>query len=100
MTAAKHGTAENDAEVIGLMALVFVAGEEARLHQFLTATGLAPQQLRSAAGDLATLTAVLDYLMADQSLLLVFAAESGLPPESVVQAHQLLSGNQQRGEFA
>jgi hypothetical protein len=92
-------SAQNDAEAIGLMALVFVAGDDIRLRRFLDATGLSPEDLRAAAGETSTITAVLDHLMGDQSLLLVFSAESGLAPETVVRAHAQLSGNHERGEF-
>lgn len=100
MTKRKQTADGNEAEVVGLMGLVFIAGDEARLHRFLHLTGIGPQQLRSAAAETATLAAVLDHLMADQSLLMVFATESGLTPEQVVDAHGKLSGNQVQGDFS
>lgn len=97
---AKQGSEnlQNEAEVIGLMGLIFIAGDEARLHNFLHTTGLSPENLRQAASEITTHAAVLDYLMQDQSLLMVFSAESGLPPENIVAAHTQLSANYKMGE--
>jgi hypothetical protein len=38
------------------------------------------------------LQGVLDHLMQDETLLMVFAAEAGLTPESVTAAHRTLAG--------
>jgi hypothetical protein len=88
-----------DPEVVGLMGLVFIAGDEARLQRFLQLTGIEPQQLRTAASETGTLAAVLDHLMADQSLLLVLAADTGLTPQQVADAHSKLSGNHDHGDL-
>lgn len=80
-----------DAEIIGLKALAFLAEDEARFAKFLALTGLDPAELRSRAGETATLRAVLEYLASDESLLLVFAAGASLPPEHIGTAVTLLA---------
>jgi hypothetical protein len=81
-----------DAEIIGLNALTFVAEDEARLGRFLALTGLSAEELRASAGETSTLRAVLEYLAGDESMLLVFAAAASLPPERIGAAISLLDG--------
>lgn len=81
-----------DAEIIGLKALAFLADDEARLGRFLALTGLSGPELRANAGEAGTLVAVLEHLAGDESLLLVFAADTSLPPEQVGRALLALTG--------
>jgi len=73
-------------------ALAFVAAEPERLQRFLNLTGLGPQNLRDAAGDPAFHGSVLEYMLGDEELLVRFATESELRPETVGLAHQALCG--------
>ena len=57
-----------NAEAIGLAALVFLTEDEDRLGRFLSETGLSPDDLRASAGTREGLVAVLDHLLADESL--------------------------------
>jgi hypothetical protein len=75
-----------DPEMLAISALSFLAEEPGRLSRFLDLTGLSPTTLRQAAGDPRFLASVLDYLVADESLLLAFAANTQVTPESIVQA--------------
>jgi Protein of unknown function (DUF3572). len=86
-----------DAEIIGLKALTFLAEDEGRLAKFLAFTGLDPADLRSRAGEPSILQAVLEYLASDESLLLVFAAGANLPPEHIGTAVTLLEAAGSRG---
>jgi hypothetical protein len=89
---AKQRLTREDAEALALNSLAFLASDEARLTRFLQLTGLTPEALRHQAGDPSTLSSVLDYVLSDQSLLLVFASEAGIPPERVEDARALVSG--------
>lgn len=80
-----------------MKALTFLASDAERLTRFLRLTGIEPDDLRANAGDAATLTAVLDHLLSDQSLLLVFAADAATPPERVELARVLLAGSSSQG---
>lgn len=82
--------AEN-AAALALAGLAFLAEDAPRLVRFLSLTGIGPDHLREAAGATGTLLAVLDHLLADESLLLVFAASKGIPPETVAPARAALA---------
>jgi hypothetical protein len=85
------GIAPEEAAALALSGLAFLAEDTARLGRFLALTGLGPDQLRALADTPETLLAVLDHLLADESLLLVFAAANGLAPESVSLARATLA---------
>lgn len=82
--------APTDAEGLAIAALVFIAAETETLSRFLELTGIDPGDVRAAAQDQRFLLAVLDFLMADEPLLLAFAASDGLKPENIVAAHRKL----------
>jgi hypothetical protein len=77
---------------LAVSGLAFIAADSDRLSRFLNLTGLGPHNLRTAAADPAFLDSVLDYLVADEQLLLAFAADAGLKPEAVARAHAALRG--------
>jgi hypothetical protein len=84
--------ARRDAETVAVQGLCFLAGDPGRLDRFLTATGIIPADIRSAARDPAFLGGVLDHLADDESVMLAFARETGIPPERIAAARALLSG--------
>ena len=88
--AAGAGLSRDEAEAIGIAAFVFLAEDEARLTRFLEATGMVAGDLRAAAGSPETLSAVLDHVLSDESLLLVFAAGAGIEPAAIAPAHAAL----------
>jgi Protein of unknown function (DUF3572) len=73
-------------------ALSFLAADSERIRRFLDMTGLGPHTLRNAAQDPAFLGSVLEYVLADEELLLRFAADADVEPEIVAQAHLALCG--------
>lgn len=81
-----------ESELLALRALQFIAEDAKRLERFLTLTGLEPADLRSGAGQPEVMAAVLGFLMEDESLLLMFTANLGLPPETVGEAHRQIAG--------
>ena len=89
----QQGPGRDDAEAIALAALAFLAGDGERLGRFLALTGLGPTEIRAGTGDPAFLAGVLDHLMRDETLMMVFAAEAGLTPDRVASAFQLLAGD-------
>ena len=83
-----------DAEALALSALVFITEDPARLARFLADSGLEPGGLAATASDPGTLTAVLGYLVSDESLLLVFADHAQVDPAAIEPArHALASGS-------
>lgn len=85
---------------LALSGLAFLAGDGERLGRFLVETGVGPAELRARADDPALLAAVLDHLLRDESLLLVFATETGLAPESILPAHALLASGGRLGPLS
>lgn len=79
------------AATLALAGLAFLAEDAARLGRFLALTGIGPEHLRAAADSPDTLLAVLDHLLSDESLLLVFAAAKSLRPEEVGEARLALA---------
>jgi Protein of unknown function (DUF3572) len=80
----------DSARSLAVSALTFIAADPDRLSRFLGITGLGPHNLRTSAADPAFLGSVLDYLVADEKLLVEFAADAGLKPEAVSRAHEAL----------
>lgn len=87
----KNTLSLEEAEVIALKALAFLADDESRLGRFLALTGLSAAELRTRASEATMLHAVLEHLAGDESLLLVFAAAASLPPERIGPALHLLA---------
>jgi hypothetical protein len=80
----------DSARSLAISALAFIGADSERLSRFLKLTGLGPDNLRTAAADPAFLGSVLEYLVADEELLVGFAADAGLKPEAVARAHDAL----------
>ena len=86
----KQSSNPDSARSLAVSALAFIAADADRLSRFLDITGLGPHNLRTAAADPAFLTSVLDYVVADESLLVAFAGDAGLKPEAIARAHHAL----------
>jgi hypothetical protein len=91
----KHGSRRfsldvEAAEGLAAAGLAFLAEDTMRLSHFLASTGLAPRNLLTEAGTRTVLTAVLEHLMGDESLLLVFAVNKGIEPQTVAKALAVL----------
>jgi Protein of unknown function (DUF3572) len=85
---------KDNAETIAVEALRFLAGDAARLVRFLDLCGLNPNSVRSAARDPGFLAGVLDYVSADEALLVAFAQDAGIEPSAVDKARSVLGGRQ------
>jgi len=72
--------------------LTFLAADSERLERFPSVTGLGPHNLRGAAAAPGFYGSVLGYLVADEPLLVQFAAAAGFSPEEVVRALERLEG--------
>ena len=85
-----------DAELLAIQALAFIAEEPERLGAFLAVTGLASEGIREAARDPGFLAGVLDHMLGDESLLLAFAADAGIDPAAIGRARTALGGRWER----
>jgi hypothetical protein len=101
MTESLKGVPTRDeAEETAVAALVFLTEDESRLTRFLAESGLAVADLRAGAGEPHMLAAVLDHLLADESLLLVFTAGAGLDPAWIGPMRAILDGEAHRHDDA
>ncbi|MCA3574390.1 MAG: DUF3572 domain-containing protein [Aestuariivirga sp.] len=82
----------DEAEVTALKALGFLAAESDRLSRFMDLAGLDVAAIRASATDPAFLGGVLDHLLADESLLLIFAEEQALRPARIAELRRKLPG--------
>ncbi|MGQ3671704.1 DUF3572 domain-containing protein [Xanthobacter sp. TB0136] len=88
----KSGLAQHDAaQNLAIRALSYLAADPDHLVRFLEETGLTPAGLREAATQKGFAAGILAFILADEPLLLEFAAQQGLDPHHVVAAHELLS---------
>ncbi len=88
----KNNDSSEEAEVTALKALGFLAADPERLSRFMELSGLDLATIRSSAAQPAFLGGLLDHLLADDSLLLIFAEEHGLKPERIAQLRRKLPG--------
>jgi hypothetical protein len=80
----------NEAEVIALKALDFLVSSTDRANRFLTLTGLEPFQLQSKASDRQFLAGVVEHLLADESLLIMFSQDNEIDPKLPAMAVEAL----------
>ena len=76
--------------MLAIQALAFLADDDERLAGFIAATGVAADSMREAAVHPDFLAGVLEYLLADENLLIAFAQGAGIDPFSVGRARQAL----------
>ena len=88
------------AETIAIAGLAFLAEDAHRLGRFLALTGVGPEDLRENARSPRTLLAVVEYLLGDESLLLVFTTSAGIAPELIIPAYDLLAREAARRDRA
>jgi hypothetical protein len=72
-------------------ALTWLAQDSERLDRFLAICGHGPHNLRKAAAEPGFLAAVLDYLAANEPLLIAFSKATDRAPETVNEARTRLN---------
>ncbi|MFM7084145.1 MAG: DUF3572 family protein [Hyphomicrobium sp.] len=80
----------DDAEIIALKGLTFLAEDPRRLQRFMSLTGIDIQELAETAGNIPCLVAALEYLRNDESLLLMFASNHALSVKVIANARDTL----------
>jgi hypothetical protein len=81
------------AETTALKALAYLGESEDPFGRFIDQTGLSPDSLRERIAEPEFLTAVLDFLLTDDSLLMGFCEQEGLQPKDVYAAKRALGGH-------
>ncbi|NVP54552.1 DUF3572 domain-containing protein [Mycoplana rhizolycopersici] len=90
-------TTVNDAESTAVSVLAWLAGEPEHFSRFLSLTGMAPADLRAAAGNRSFLAGLVEFLMGHEPTLMAFCAATETKPETVVRAHAMLTGGANAG---
>jgi hypothetical protein len=85
-------TAES-AEILALEGLGWLAGHTEGLDRFLAVSGLDPAGLREAAGAPGTGLAILEFLLANEQLLVAFCDATGTNPQAIHAARHRLEGS-------
>ncbi len=80
------------AETLALRALAYIAADERLLEGMIDRSGVDLQQLRETAEDPAVLGGILDYLLADEPVLLEFCRQEQLEPDLPSRARAALPG--------
>jgi len=78
------------AEMLAVQALAFIAEDDGRLSGFVASTGIAVQSIRDAAREHNFFAGLLEHILADENLLIAFAASAGIDPAEVARARQAL----------
>lgn len=87
-------TAEQ-AQLIALRALAWMAADPDTLGAFLAAAGIGPDEVRALAAEPEFHAAVLDFLTEGDARIHAFSAATGLPPTAPMQARAALPGGGQ-----
>lgn len=80
------------AEIVGIKALQFLAGDPALLGRFLAETGLGPDSLRQAAKNPQFLGSVLDFVLDQKPTAEAFAQAVELDIKTIAIARYALAG--------
>ena len=85
------------AEELAVAAFEFLAGDNVRIARFLDMTGITIETIRTAVQEPRFFAGVLDYVISDEPLLLAFSRESGVDPNEIVAARDILmEGSRER----
>lgn len=89
----KHaGFTRERAEVLALQGVSFLASDDDRIAKFVATSGVDIDALRQDVNTADVLAGVMDYILADEELVLAFAEYAGVAPEAPALARQALPG--------
>ncbi|MEZ5796332.1 MAG: DUF3572 domain-containing protein [Paracoccaceae bacterium] len=83
---------QESAQTLALQALGWLAGQDEAFMAFLSVSGTDAAGIRARAAEPELLGAVLDFLLADEQLLMQFCAAAGLTPDAPLRARAGLPG--------
>ena len=78
--------ANDDYEVIAIRALGFLASDSQRFERFLSLTGMTAEDVSRVAATKPFLKGVLEHILGDESLLLVFCTDTNTQPDDIYPA--------------
>jgi Protein of unknown function (DUF3572) len=92
MTLKRNSMTSEDAELLAVQALVFMASDDERLSRFAAISGLDAGDIQAAARAPGFLAGVLAHLLEDEELLVAFAQSVSVKPVMVPLAYRVIPG--------
>lgn len=86
----KHALSREEAEILGLQALAFLASDPALLERFASTTGISGEDLREHADSPEILIACIGELLRNEPDLLMFCSNANIEPERIKLAETIL----------
>ncbi len=84
--------ATSDSNVIALQLMAFIASNEERLERFSALSGMGLHEMQTGATDPVFLGFMLDYALQDEALILEFAQNHEISPQTLVNARRNFPG--------
>lgn len=81
-----------EAEILGLRTLEFLAGDRERMERFLALSGTVVTDLPELAGERTFLAGVLDHILSDETGVFLLTEALAIPPDAPAKARDLLAG--------
>lgn len=81
-----------DSNVIALQLMAFIASNEERLERFSALSGIGLFEMQNGSQDLVFLGFMLDYALQDEALILEFAQNHQISPQTLVNARRSFPG--------
>jgi len=81
-----------NAEIVALQALAYVAGREKTLERLMFETGIDPRHLASAMDSGEMLAGILDFLLAHEDILIEFCDHENIDALTPARARRALPG--------
>ena len=82
----------SDSNVIALQLMAFIASSEERLERFSALSGIGLFEMQTGAQDAVFLSFMLDYALQDEALILEFAQNHEISPQTLVNARRNFPG--------
>ena len=89
--------AREEAWTLGVKAVEFLFAEPTRTERFVKLTGLGADAVKQGLAEPEFLAGILDYLLADESLLFEFSAFAHVPAAMAHQARRALAAGETSG---
>ncbi len=83
---------QDEAEIVAIMALEWIAGNDDLFMNFLNITGESAEGIRHRLAEPEFLAAVMDHLLSSDEAVQSFCAENRITPETPMEARRALPG--------
>lgn len=84
---------QEQAQSVAISAIGYLADDPALLSRFVALSGCDPGSFRQSAHEPGFQAGILDFFLAHEPSLMAFSANSGIAPEQIVKAKEVLSNS-------